>query len=106
MLDRFSTLLGFRRRCGSGFGNVEQGIPDPPLAANAERDTITSEGELQKGRIRNWTAEHEGIGELIYSFTVKHPMVIRVIGECLLDALDGAGDISFAERSDGYRHSG
>lgn len=76
------------------------------MAADAERDTITSEGELQKGRIRSWTVECKGIEELMYSLTVKHPMLIRVIGECLLDALDGAGDISFAERSDGYRHLG
>lgn len=48
--------------------------------------------------------ECKGIEELMYSLTVKHPMLIRVIGECLLDAVDGAGDISLAERCDDYRH--
>jgi len=48
--------------------------------------------------------EYEGIGELMYSFTIKYPMIIRVICEGLLDTLDGTGDISLAEPCDGYRH--
>jgi len=42
----------------------------------------------------------------MYGIAVKHPMTVRVISECFLDAIDGAGDISLCKRHDGYRHFG
>lgn len=76
------------------------------MAAEAEGGAVAGVGELggllvgAKGGVTglgrgNWGGERRS-----YVFSIEDPVVVRVVGECALDAVDCAVDVGFGHRRD------